>query len=251
MRKPLIGITSVHNDRDNLNQLSLSYSLAVEEAGGIPLIIPSLKGEKNIKELVKYFDGLLLSGGLDPDPVIFGEEPLPEQGEIGPERDRLEIILVKEALSKGVPLLGICRGMQILNLAAGGSIYQDINTQRKKVLKHMQEAPRYYPTHQVSVMPESRLAGILKEISCRVNSFHHQAVNRVASGFAAAAYAPDGVIEAMESLGETFVLGVQWHPETMRTRDKKMSKIFKHFISASRRQGGSSRQGDVSPVPVP
>jgi len=236
VKKPVIGITSVHNDRDNLNQLSLNYSSVVEEAGGIPLIIPSLEGEENIRALVKYFDGLLLSGGSDPDPLIFGEEPLPEQGEIEPQRDRLEIILVKEALNQDLPLLGICRGMQVLNLAAGGTIYQDIRSQRKKSLKHMQDAPRWYPTHNVSIVPGSKLALILNREICRVNSFHHQAVNRVAPGFRASAFAADGVVEAVESMEETPAIGVQWHPETMLTRDERMSELFTYFISTAARK---------------
>ena len=202
----------------------------MEEAGGIPLIIPTLEKVGNIQELVHFFDGILLSGGGDPDPLLFGEEPIPGQGEIEPSRDYLELILAEQALNSGLPLLGICRGMQMINLAAGGSIYQDIGMRNRKNLKHMQEAPRWYPTHKVYITPHSRLASIFKKESLRVNSFHHQAVKRLGKGLLSCAYASDGVVEALESAGENLVLGVQWHPETMWIRNTNMLEIFNIFI---------------------
>lgn len=216
-----------------MNRLSLWYTAAVEESGGIPLIIPTLEKEENIQALVCLFDGIILSGGGDPDPLLFEEEPIPGQGEIEPPRDYLELILAEQALNSGLPLLGICRGMQMINLAAGGSIYQDIGMRNKKSLKHMQEAPRWYPTHKVYITPHSRMASILKKNSLRVNSFHHQAVNRLAKGLAACAYAPDGLVEALEGAGENLVLGVQWHPETMWIRDPNMLELFKTFIEGT------------------
>jgi len=232
MNKPVIGITSVHKESYGNNQLAFNYSSAVEWAGGIPLVIPSLEDRDNIKELVSFFDGLLLSGGGDPDPCIFGQEPFPQQGEIEPHRDKLELLLVEESLKRDLPLLGICRGMQVINIAAGGTLYQDLR-QRKNRLKHMQQAPRWYSTHKVSLARESKLAFIMGMEVFRVNSFHHQAVARVAPGFTASAYAQDGVVEALEHPGKNFVLGVQWHPEAMWSRDKNMLKLFEHLIAAS------------------
>ncbi len=236
MRRPVIGITSVHNESYGSNQLAFNYSRAVEKAGGVPLVIPSLEDRDNIIELVSYFHGLLLSGGGDPDPFIFHQEPLPQQGTIEPQRDKLEIILVKESLKKDLPLLGICRGMQVINIAAGGTIYQDLGSQRKKVIKHMQQAPRWYPTHKVSLARESKLAFIMGMEELRVNSFHHQGVARVAPGFMACAHARDGVVEALEHPEKKFVLGVQWHPEAMWFRDNNMLKLFTHLIAASQKQ---------------
>ena len=230
MRKPVIGITSVHQEEEKVNRVSLWYTGAVEMSGGIPLIIPTLEKVENIQELARLFDGIILSGGGDPDPLLFGEEPVPEQGEIEPPRDYLEITLAEQALNSGLPLLGICRGMQMINLAAGGSIYQDIGMRNKKNVKHMQQAPRWYPTHSVYITPQSRLASIFKRENLRVNSFHHQSVKRLANGLTSCAHASDGVVEALESTGENLVMGVQWHPETMWPRDPDMLKLFKTFI---------------------
>ncbi len=230
IKKPKIGITSVHQEEGRINRLSLWYTAAVEAAGGIPLVIPTLENSENIKELVGFFDGIILSGGGDPDPYIFGEEPEPGQGEIEPPRDYLELTLAQGALNSNLPLLGICRGMQMINLAAGGSIYQDIGLRKRKSVKHMQEAPRWYPTHEVYITPHSRLSSIINEESHRVNSFHHQGINRLAKGFISCAIASDGLVEALEGTGENLVMGVQWHPETMWIRDSKMFNLFKYFI---------------------
>ncbi|WP_407080301.1 gamma-glutamyl-gamma-aminobutyrate hydrolase family protein [Candidatus Contubernalis alkalaceticus] len=223
-------MTSVHQEEGRVNSLSLWYSLVVEAAGGIPLVIPTLENIENIKEILSFFDGIILSGGGDPDPFIFGEEPVFGQGKIEPPRDYLELILAEEALNLNLPILGICRGMQMINLAAGGSIYQDIGLRKKKNIKHMQDAPRWYPTHKVYITPHSRLASIFDQESHRVNSFHHQGINKLGKGLISCAYASDGLVEALEGTGENLVMGVQWHPETMWVRDSKMLDLFKYFI---------------------
>lgn len=237
MKRPVIGITSLQREEEGVGWLPFNYPAAIEKAGGTPLVIPALQDRESIRGLFQVLQGLLLSGGGDPDPFIFQEEPLPGQGQIEPRRDWLELILVRGALERGLPLLGICRGMQVMNLAAGGSLYQDLGSQREGALKHMQEAPRWYPTHGIRLSPGSRLASLLAVESCRVNSFHHQAVKKTAPGLIPCAWARDGVIEGIESPGDSLALGVQWHPEAMFTGDPTMKRLFKGFIGACR--GGS------------
>lgn len=180
-------------------------------------------------------DALLLGGGLDVDPRYFGEDPLPGLGRLEPDRDAWELALVRAALRRDIPVLALCRGVQLLNVAAGGTMYQDLSSQRPGGLKHFQEAPPWYPTHSVTVDPGSRLAAALRGeqpgdawdrpaggaappaagLMLGVNSFHHQAVRDVAGGFRAVAVAPDGVVEAVESVGHRWVVRVQWHPEAL------------------------------------
>ena len=151
-------------------------------------------------------------------------------GTIDPKRDDSELKITREALRRGKPVLAICRGHQVLNVAAGGTLIQDTTSQVEGALKHRQNAPTYYPSHTVTVKEGTRLHGIFGKGELGVNTFHHQAVKDLGEGLVATAWAPDGVIEAMESPGEAFVLGVQWHPERMI--DGEMLKIFQAFVEA-------------------
>lgn len=233
--EPLIGITCSHDQNNDRACLAQDYVRAVEAAGGIPVALPPLKDISRVPGQQARLDGLLLSGGVDVDPAFFNEEPRPWTGEITPERDWYEIELVTRALAHKFPMLAICRGMQVLNIAAGGSIHQDISRGIGSPLKHSQQAPRWYPTHQVEIVPGTRLAEILQTDSLRVNSFHHQAVRNLAPGFAVTARSSDGVIEAIERTGEGFALGVQFHPECMWERDIKFLELFKALVKASKR----------------
>ncbi len=231
--KPLIGISCSFNQKDERFFLPEAYVEAVIKARGIPLILP---GSGSIKAVAPYFraiKGLLLAGGGDVDPGLFNEEPLPGLGEVTPDRDRFEIMLVKAAMHRKVPILGICRGIQVLNVACGGSVIQHIPAEIEDPLKHSQSAPRWHSTHQVTINKESRLAGIMKCSSARVNSFHHQAVRSVAPGFEVTARSSDGVIEAIEHRDSPFVIGVQWHPECMVSRDRKSRLLFRAFVEAA------------------
>lgn len=234
--------------------LDAGYARAIEAAGGIPAVLPP-QDPAGAGDALARLDGLLLSGGPDLDPLHFGEEPLPETGRIDPGRDVWELALAHAALRADVPVLGICRGGQVINVAAGGGLYQDIARQVKGGLKHVQDAPRWYPTHSVTVQPGSRLAallaapagefpagaarggppgGVSAPLRIRVNSFHHQAVWEVAPGFIACARAPDGVVEGIERPGAAFALGVQWHPEAMWERDACSFALFRGLVAASR-----------------
>ncbi|MFZ5639122.1 MAG: gamma-glutamyl-gamma-aminobutyrate hydrolase family protein [Bacillota bacterium] len=230
--QPVIGITCSLDQNTDRSYLAQYYVRAVEAAGGVPVALPALKNLSLIPHHLAGINGLLLSGGVDVDPAFFEEEPWPWGGEITPERDWYEIELVRQALELKMPLLAICRGMQVLNIAAGGSVHQDIGRGIRNPLKHSQQAPRWYPTHRLDIEPGSLLEGILQAESVRVNSFHHQAVKNLAPGFAVTARSSDGVIEAIERIDARFTMGVQFHPECMWERAPKFLELFKALVKA-------------------
>lgn len=228
--KPIIGITASENGKGT--SLKDTYVKRVLEAGGVPIILPSLLTDQ-IEQLLKRIDGLLLSGGGDIDPNYFGEDPHPYLGEVAPRRDGFEIALAKQALHMNTPILGICRGMQVLNVAAGGNMYQDLSKQRKEEsIQHSQKAPTHHASHTVHLKGESLLKKLIGAEEVRVNSFHHQAVKNVPEPFIISARSNDDVIEAIESLTNNFVVGVQWHPEELM--DVHSTKLFEKFIEESR-----------------
>lgn len=231
--KPIIGVTSSYENEKDRYYLSQAYIKSIEEAGGIPVIFPNLKAG-SIQRLTEQVDGYLFTGGDDVDPYYFGEEPLPGTGEITPGRDRFEMELAALALEGSKPVLALCRGIQVINIAAGGTIYQDIYSQRTKPLKHTQKAPRWYPTHKIDIKPESKLAQILDAAEVRVNSFHHQAINQLAPGFIISATASDGVIEGIENPEHPFMMGLQCHPEWMWEKDSRFLRLFKSFIKEAK-----------------
>ncbi|MHB9093120.1 MAG: gamma-glutamyl-gamma-aminobutyrate hydrolase family protein [Eubacteriales bacterium] len=231
--RPLIGISCSYDQKEGRYFLNEAYVEAVIGAGGIPVILP---GAGSVKTVTPYFEavkGLILAGGGDVDPAYFNEEPHPSLGEITPDRDRFEMILIKAALRRNIPVLGICRGIQILNIACGGTVIQHIPSEIRKPLKHSQSAPRWYPTHRVLLDKASRLSQIMTTTTIRVNSFHHQAIRDPAPGFKIVATSRDGVIEAIEHSKHRFVVGVQWHPECLTEKDRKSRLLFKAFIEAT------------------
>lgn len=226
--RPIIGITCGLNE--NSNSIGSEYISAIEEAGGTPIALTLVKRDECIDDYIRIIDGLLLSGGVDADPILYNEEPHPALGRIDVDRDKVEMQLISKAISIGLPILGICRGIQILNVAAGGTLYQDINSNFNNVLKHRQNAPGYYGTHNIEVRSESRLLRIIGQSKIRVNSFHHQAVKEVAPGFIISAIAHDGVIEGIESINNNFAIGVQFHPELMWQNNPPINALFTEFI---------------------
>lgn len=233
--RPVIGITAAFQEEEERCYLSRYYSDGIYRAGGVPVILPPLPPEAAAATITSI-DGLLLSGGGDIDPFYFGEEPLPQTGMVSPRRDAFELALAREALARIVPVLGICRGMQVLNVAAGGTIYQDLAAGTKSPLKHRQDAPRWYGTHHIDILAGSRLAAIFRTTRLRVNSFHHQAVKKVAPGFKATAWAPDGIIEAIEATAHPFAVGVQFHPEGMWEKAPLFLALFSALITACNEQ---------------
>lgn len=238
MPKPLIGITcgtsaldpSAKNLQDRLNH---SYSRAVARAGGIPVVIPNATTSGHPHDLLARLDGLLLSGGYDVAPDLYGERKVNDTVEVDSERDAAEMALIPKAIEIGMPILAICRGIQVLNVALGGTLIQDIPSQVETSICHSQKADRHVAVHRVSVEAGSRLCDALGTERLDVNSFHHQALKRAAAGLRVTAAAPDGTIEGVEGIGEGFLLGVQWHPEEMLDVQEPARKLFSAFVSAA------------------
>ncbi|UTR13976.1 gamma-glutamyl-gamma-aminobutyrate hydrolase family protein [Salipaludibacillus sp. LMS25] len=231
--KPFIGITSSYGDEKTLNT-SYDNIDSITQAGGVPVVLPNVPTAEAINVTIGKLDGMLITGGGDIDPHLFNEEPLPNLGLLHPQRDQFEVALLNEAMARNLPILALCRGCQILNIAAGGDMYQDIYSQiTKPLLQHTQRAPRSFPFHTIHVTEESLLKKITGKSKYRVNSFHHQAVRRLAEGFHISALSDDGIIEAFESSEHSFVLAVQWHPESMATDgDVPSRKLFSAFMNA-------------------
>lgn len=230
---PLIGISG--NFRDGDCTLAEGYFMSVLRAGATPVIIPPYQDEKAIISLLERLDGIVLSGGADIDPQYLHEEPLPCVS-VNPRRDAPEILLVRLAMDRHIPILGICRGIQILAAALGGELYQDIVSQHDRpCIGHNQNTARFLPSHDVKVEKSSILYSIMGEQEIlHVNSFHHQAVKKAPAGFKVVAQSEDGIIEAIESVSFQSVIGVQWHPECfILGNDESMMPIFNWLVGES------------------
>ena len=211
--------------------MSRPYIAALEATGAAPVILPLALGEETMRSLYERLDGLFMAGGGDLNPACYGQGTYDKTEGIDALRDEAELLLARWAMEDGKPLLGVCRGVQTLNVAAGGTLLQDVDDQWPNAIRHQYfpEKPRNYVAHDVSTLPGTRLSGILGQ-QARVNSFHHQAVEKVANGFRVSAVAPDGVIEAIEQQSGSFVVGVQWHPESLIDTDSAMYALFAEFV---------------------
>ncbi len=228
--KPVIGITT-DIEGESKNVLYNTNVQAIIRAGGLPIIIPT-GVEQDVKQLATLLDGLLLTGGGDIDPMLYGEEPHKNLDDVSPRRDLIEIVLAQEMIKSNKPILGICRGLQIINIAMNGNMYQDIYSQREEtLLQHSQKASWHHSSHYVQVKAGTLLETITKSEKIKVNSFHHQAVKDVLHPLTISGVASDGTIEAIESTEHDFVLGVQWHPESLAEIEDKVSvDIFEQFL---------------------
>ncbi len=239
--RPLIGITgrkdaSARLVTSQMYSVGETYVQAVHRAGGLPLIIPPMFVEADSETLIARLDGLLLSGGEDIHPRHYGQSPEAWLGGVDESRDATELGLVHAALEAQIPLLAICRGHQVLNVALGGSLYQDLAAQVPGVLDHafLMSRSLEQSVHEVTLDAGSQVAQILGGTSFSVNSAHHQSVQSAGVGLRIVAYAPDGVVEAIELAGYPFCIGVQWHPEAMVRRDPEMLPLFMAFVESAR-----------------
>ncbi len=228
-RKPVIGITMAHCTEELQTFPREFYIRCIKRSGGNPLLVPPVASLEEGETVLAVLDGLLLSGGGDISPYLLGERPQPGIRNCVPERDRGELFLAEKAMAMGMPLLGICKGIQVMAAAVGGMIAQDLDNSGR--LEHSQKAPRHCPWHEVELRP-SRLAQIVGCGSLAVNSFHHQAVSQLPDGFVLSALAPDGVIEGMEKASAGFCIGVQWHPESMEEEEHSL-RLFAEFIKSA------------------
>lgn len=235
---PMIGVSG-SIDREETKQFILrDYLRCLTEVGSIPLLLSMDMTFPELTACVQRLDGLLLAGGSDIDPLNFNESPINELGEVNPLRDKAEIALVSAFYKAGKPIFGICRGLQVLNVALGGTVYQDLPSQYAgqdgiPPIAHQQTSPPRYASHRAVLETNSLLYRLTGEATIRVNSFHHQAVRKLAPRLSACAHAEDGVIEAAEDESRAFVLGVQWHPERMAANDSVAKRLFEGFIRAA------------------
>ena len=247
MPRPLIGVTTqtlqaidgIPEGLPHSVVMNQRYYHAVASAGGAPVLVPLLDDLETLRAIYEGMDGILIPGGVDVDPKAFGEKPHERLGRIDPARDRVEIQLVKWAVEDDKPLLGLCRGLQVINVALGGTLYQDLETEYPNAIKH-----DYFPTygysrdhlaHDVAVEAGSRMRHALVNAAVPVNSMHHQGIKALANRLSASAVAPDGLIEAAESTSESYIVGVQWHPEVFEVSDPSSGVLFTDFVQAAAR----------------
>lgn len=247
-RRPLIGVAPRTEDRATKRDGATIYAQqpmfdAIEQAGGIPVMLPGPCGPGSLARMVETFDAFVIPGGYDCNPELYGEHALPTCGPISPMRDRFECALIPRIIEAEKPLLTICRGTQMLNVALGGSLWQDIPTQPEATLNPVPHAIRHSQSpdtqgvegHEVSVYPRSLLDQVMGSApqDLHVNSLHHQSIHSVARGLVVNAMAPDGVIEGVEMPECPFVLGVQWHPEYLWDKDIRQMRIFEALVAAA------------------
>ena len=246
MHRPLIGITtqtlhSIDGIPEGLPSswvMNQRYAHTVAAAGGLPVLVPLLHEDPEmLRALYERLDGVFIPGGVDMDPATFDERPHAKLGRIDPPRDATELMLARWAVEEGKPLFGLCRGLQVINVALGGTLHQDLEAEMPGAIKH-----DYFPNagftrdhlaHDVTIEPGSRLGRIVGDRVLPVNSMHHQGVRTLGAGLKATAFAPDGLIEALETDNEHYVVAVQWHPEALADRDEKMAALFHSFVAAT------------------
>lgn len=250
LSRPVIGLTtqtlhSIDGIPPHLPSswvMNQRYFLAATMAGAVPWMIPLLDDDLDtLREIYERLDGVLIPGGVDMDPAQYGEAVRPECGNLDPARDRVELQLARWAIADGKPVLGLCRGLQVINVACGGSLWQDLAAQRPESRKHDYFPPAGYArehlAHEVAVAPGTRLRALVGVDRLPVNSMHHQGVHRLGAGLVASATADDGLVEALEGQGAPFLVGVQWHPEVFEMTDPRTRHLFGGFIAAARAWG--------------
>lgn len=234
MKKPVIGVIPQYEAEKDRIKIEGAYFRAIKALGGVPFLFPLFNDAKDLDDLLAISDGFLYTGGPDVHPKFFNEEIIPECGVILPDRDKLELELFPRIYKAKKPVLGICRGIQTMNIALGGSIYQDIKAQMQNsnLLAHFQKSHDTVETHTVKIQKGTLLYDILNKDEIEVNSFHHQSVKNLGNQLQIAASSSDGVIEAITGTDHPFFLGVQWHPEYLYEKNEDAAKVFEAFIQA-------------------
>lgn len=235
MNLPIIGVIPLYDDEKNSLWMVPGYMSGIMEAGGIPVMLPLSDDSQILQQLISECDGLLLTGGHDVSPSLYNESPLKECGVCCEKRDDMESILLSMALKMDKPVLGICRGIQFINAALGGTLYQDLPTQHPSDLEHHQTPPYDIPVHNVTILKESPLYRLLGTEKLAVNSYHHQAIKTLSPQLTAMAYASDGLVEAICMKDKKFVWALQWHPEFSYKSDPASRKIFEKFVAAAQK----------------
>lgn len=235
MKQPIIGVTPHYDGENNRICIASNYLNSIKEAGGAPILLPLESDHASLLRISEVCDGFLFTGGPDISPFRFGEETLQQCGEIMPKRDEMEEALFHIAMDSGKPVLGICRGIQVLNVFLGGTLYQDIPTQypTSHNLSHSQKSARNVLTHSVLIEKDSLLYDIVQKDHIQVNSFHHQSVKDIAPSLKIAGTSMDSMIEAVYLPGHKFFLAVQWHPEHLIHDSMDALLLFKAFVNAS------------------
>lgn len=245
MSKPVIGIGADIDVTPGKRDKAFAYTTyidALRKAGAIPVVIPPQP--ENTEDVIAGLDGIVLAGGFDCDPALYGEECHPSVEPMESRRQEGDLSLARVTREKGIPTLGICLGLQMMNVAAGGSLVQDIDSQITTDIRHA-SPPENRVRHDVRIEQGTKLASILRDELLNVNSSHHQAIRDVGEGFRITAHAPDGIVEGLEDPQHPFYVGVQWHPEDM-PGESAASKLFGAFVEAARRYAESKRRAEVS-----
>lgn len=239
MKKPIIGLTPNHNTDNNDISIRPTYIGALKAVDAIPVVLPLNAFTEDLEQLADTLDGFIFTGGPDVHPFYFGEDTLDGCGNVSPARDTMELMLLPLVMKAQKPILGVCRGLQLINICLGGTIYQDIKSQlrEKDLVAHNQPFQYHTPSHTVSIAPGTKLSNLVHMPdggNLKVNSMHHQAIKNVAPGLTATAYSKDGLIEAVEKSDYPFLVAVQWHPEYLWENDSVSLDIFQSFANACR-----------------
>ena len=233
MKKPLIALMPLWDEKKNSYWMLPGYMDLIIKSGGVPVMLAFGDDEQSIKEIAERFDGFLFTGGDDIDPARYGQPPHEKLGSVTPERDVFELLLAEETLRQRKPIFAICRGCQLMNVALGGTLWQDLPSQQPSELSHVQKEGAFEHSHSVSILPDTPLADILGKEQLTINSFHHQAAHKLGEGLQVMAHADDGVVEAMYLPEHPFLWALQWHPERLCDIDADARSIFRCFVEAS------------------
>ena len=235
MAKPVIGLTPLYDIEQDRLWMRPNYLRAVIESGGVPLVLPLIDDQADIGALAELCDGFLFTGGPDVHPAFYKEDAMRYCGAIDEKRDTLELLLFNEVSLLDKPILGICRGIQLINVALGGTLYQDIPAQfHGEPIAHYQQPPYYVPIHSVAIEHGTLLHNIINEENMMVDSMHHQAIKKLAPSLQCAAKSKDDLVECAFMPGKRFLMGVQWHPEWMFQPNSDSEKLFSAFVNAAK-----------------